>query len=71
VQFEDGDDAARVRVEQREQALSDRQLRSRAAERDTACFRAAARNRDARVGVYGSVERPGVLRVGVGVSILD
>jgi hypothetical protein len=40
------------------------------AERDPAVLRAAAQNRDACVGVYGSVERPGVLRAGAPITLV-
>jgi hypothetical protein len=40
------------------------------AERDPAVLRAAAQNRDACVGVYGSVERPGLLRAGAPITLV-
>jgi hypothetical protein len=40
------------------------------AQRDPAVLRAVAQNRDACAGVYGSVERPGLLRAGATVTLV-
>ena len=67
--FGDGDDAPRVRIDVRDRRCMVINFDHASAERDPAVLRAAARYRDACVGVYGSVERPGVLRAGAPVHV--
>lgn len=67
LQFGDGDDAPRMRVDIRDKRCMVINIDHATAERDPAVLRAAAQHRDACIGVYGSVERPGVLRAGAPV----
>jgi uncharacterized protein YcbX len=69
LQFGDGDDAPRMRVDVPDRRCMVINFDHESAERDPAVLRAAAQHRDACVGVYGSVERPGVLRVGAAVTL--
>jgi uncharacterized protein YcbX len=57
-------DEARVRVDQRDARCMVINFDPATAERDPGVLRAVARHRDACLGVYGSCERPGVVRVG-------
>jgi uncharacterized protein YcbX len=65
-----GDDAPRVRVDVRDRRCMVINFDHASAERDPTVLRAAARHRDACVAVYGSVERPGELRVGAPVYLV-
>jgi MOSC domain-containing protein len=67
----DGDDAPRVRLDVRDRRCMVINFDHASAERDPSVLRAAAQHRDACVGVYGSVERPGVLRAGAAVYVID
>ena len=69
IQFGDGDDAPRMRVDIRDQRCMMINFDHETAQRDPAVLRAVAQHRDACAGVYGSVERPGVLRAGAPVLI--
>ena len=69
LQFGAGDDTPRVRIDVRDQRCMVINVDHVTAERDPAVLRAAAQHRDACVGVYGSVERPGVLRAGASVTL--
>jgi uncharacterized protein YcbX len=70
LQFGDGDDAPRMRVDVPDRRCMVINFDHETAARDPAVLRAAARHHDACAGVYGSVERPGVLRVGAPVTLL-
>jgi uncharacterized protein YcbX len=70
LQFGEGDDAPRMRVDVRDQRCMMINFDPQTAERDPAVLRAVAQNRDACAGVYGSVERPGVLRAGAPVTLI-
>jgi uncharacterized protein YcbX len=70
LQFGEGDDAPRMRVDVRDQRCMMINFDHRTAERDPAVLRAVAQNRDACAGAYGSVERPGVLRAGAPVTLI-
>jgi uncharacterized protein YcbX len=70
LQFGAGDDAPRMRVDVPDRRCMVINFDHATAERDPAVLRAAAQNRDACVGVYGSVERPGVLRAGAPITLL-
>jgi uncharacterized protein YcbX len=70
LQFGDGDAAPRMRVDVRDGRCMMINFDHETAERDPAVLRAVAQNRDACAGVYGSVQRPGVLRTGAPVSII-
>jgi uncharacterized protein YcbX len=69
--FGEGDDAPRVRVDVRDKRCMVINFDPASAERDPSVLRAAAQHRDACVGVYGSVERPGVVRAGAPVNVID
>jgi uncharacterized protein YcbX len=70
LQFGEGDDAPRMRVDVRDQRCMVINFDHATAERDPSVLRAAAQHRDACVGVYGSVQRPGVLRAGASVTLI-
>ncbi len=70
LQLGEGDDAPRMRVDVRDRRCMVINVDHRSGERDPAVLRAAARHRDACVGVYGSVERPGVVRTGAPVVLV-
>jgi uncharacterized protein YcbX len=70
LQFGEGDDAPRMRVDVPDRRCMVINFDHATAERDPAVLRAAAQNRDACVGVYGSVERPGVLRAGAPITLV-
>ncbi len=70
LQFGAGDDAPRMRVDVRDARCMVINFDHRSAARDPAVLRAAAQKRDGCVGVYGSVERPGVLRAGAPVTLI-
>jgi uncharacterized protein YcbX len=55
---------ARVRVDRRDKRCMVVNFDHRTAGRDPAVLRTVAQQRDTRLGVYGSVERPGTIRVG-------
>jgi uncharacterized protein YcbX len=69
IQFGDGDDAPRMRVDVRDVRCMMINFDHETAERDPSVLRAVAQKRDACAGVYGSVERPGMLRVGAPISL--
>ena len=56
--------AARVRIDQRDERCMVVNFDPRTAQRDPSVLRAIAQQRDACLGVYGTCERPGVVRVG-------
>ncbi len=62
--FGDRDDAARVRLNQRDKRCMMIGLDPETAEHDPRVLRAVARDDETCAGVYGSTERPGVVRVG-------
>jgi uncharacterized protein YcbX len=70
LQFGGGDDAPRMRVDVPDRRCMVINFDHATAERDPAVLRAAAQHRDACVGVYGSVERPGLLRAGATVTLV-
>lgn len=70
LQFGEGDDAPRMRVDVPDRRCMVINFDHATAERDPAVLRAAAQHRDACVGVYGSVERPGLLRAGATVTLV-
>jgi uncharacterized protein YcbX len=70
LQFGEGDDAPRMRVDVRDKRCMMINFDPQTAERDPSVLRAVAQNRDACAGVYGSVERPGVLRAGAPVTLI-
>jgi uncharacterized protein YcbX len=70
LQFGEGDAAPRMRVDVRDKRCMMINVDPHTAERDPSVLRAVAQNRDACAGVYGSVERPGVLRAGAPVMLL-
>jgi uncharacterized protein YcbX len=70
LQFGEGDDAPRMRIDMPDRRCMVINFDHATAQRDPAVLRAAARHRDACVGVYGSVERPGVLRAGARVTLV-
>jgi uncharacterized protein len=57
-------DELRVRIDQRDSRCMVVNFDPASVERDPSVLRAIARHRDACIGVYGSVERPGIVRVG-------
>lgn len=64
VAFGRGDDAARVRLDRRDKRCAVINFDPATAARDPRVLRAVAQRRDVQFGVYGSVERPGAIRVG-------
>ena len=70
IQFGEGDDAPRMRVDVPDKRCMMINFDHETAQRDPAVLRAVAQNRDACAGVYGSVERPGVLRAGAPVVLV-
>jgi uncharacterized protein YcbX len=71
LQLGEGEGAPRMRVDVPDRRCMVINFDHATAERDPAVLRAAAQNRDACVGVYGSVERPGVLRAGAPVTLVQ
>jgi uncharacterized protein YcbX len=69
--FGDRVDAPRVRVDVRDKRCMVINFDHASAQRDPSVLRAAAQHREACVGVYGSVERPGVLCAGAPVHVVD
>lgn len=67
----DGDDALHVRIDVRDPRCMVINFDHETADRDPSVLRAVARNRDACAAVYGSVARPGVVRVGAPLRLLD
>jgi uncharacterized protein len=64
VSFGDDPGAARVRIDLRDKRCAVVNVDPYSADRDPAVLRAIARHNDATLGVYGTVERPGAVRVG-------
>lgn len=62
--FGDRDDAARVRLNQRDKRCMMIGLDPETAEHDPRVLKTVARDDETCAGVYGSTERPGVVRVG-------
>ena len=68
--FGDRDAAARVRLNQRDQRCMMIGLDPETAEHDPSVLKAVARDAEICAGVYGSTERPGVVRVGDTVRLV-
>lgn len=64
-----GEDGAAMRVNERDTRCSVVNYAPATLERDATILRAIAQNRDACLGVYGSTEREGVIRVGDAVRL--
>lgn len=71
VTFGTGEDALRVRLDVRDARCMVINFDHATVERNPEVLRAAAQKRDGCVGVYGSVEREGIVRVGDPILLLD